>query len=140
MAKPDEAIKQLIRGLFEDKQVAKELDDSITKDSATVKTWMKEHKADSMLVDDISVTYKPQVRSSMDEAKVIEILKRQIEEAGDGETAERLAGCIKTREYVDDTELESVIYDELLSKDDLAPAVIEKVIYTLNLRRAKKKD
>ena len=72
--KIDERIKSLVRGLFEDKQCAKELDDQIKEQSTELKSWMSEHKVPDMMVDNVSVTYKPQVRTSMDEGKVLEII------------------------------------------------------------------
>ena len=67
MAQINEKIKSLVRGLFEDKKALKELDDSVTKDSAELKKWMGDKKVDEMDVDAIHVTYSPQVRSTMDE-------------------------------------------------------------------------
>ena len=139
MAQVAENIKRLVRGLFEDKQAYKELEDSISKDSAELKKWMGDKKRDTMNVDDIVVTYKPQVRSSMDEGKVLEIVR---ELANAAETEERrleILSCIKTREYVDETELENLIYNEMVLKEALEPAMITKTIFTLNLRRAAKK-
>lgn len=139
MAQVAENIKRLVRGLFEDKQAYKELEDSISKDSAELKKWMGDTKRDTMNVDDIVVTYKPQVRSSMDEGKVLEIVR---ELANAAETEERrleILSCIKTREYVDETELENLIYNETVLKEALEPAMITKTIFTLNLRRAAKK-
>lgn len=140
MAQASNKIKSLVRGLFEDKQAAKELEASIEKDSAELKKWMGEKKADEMEVDDIKVTYKPQVRSTMDEGKTLEIVKRLAEQAITEEQREKILGCIHTKEYIDETELESLIYNELVSKEALEPAMLTKTIFVLNLRKTKKKD
>lgn len=139
MAQIDEKTKSLVRGLFEDKQALKELDDSVTKDSAELKKWMGDKKLDHMDVDSIHVTCSPQVRSTMDEVKTIEIL-RQLAAKENDEVAEKILGCIKTKEYVDETELENLIYNEIVSKDALEPAVQSKTIFVLKMRESKAKE
>ena len=139
MAQINEQIKRLVRGLFEDKQALKELDDSVTKDSAELKKWMGNKKVDEMDVDAIHVTYSPQVRSTMDEGKTMEILRQLAAKAND-EVAEQILGCIKTKEYVDETELENLIYNEIVSKDALEPAMQSKTIFVLKMREIKAKN
>lgn len=140
MAQINEKIKSLVRGLFEDKQTYKELEESIQNDSAEIKKWMSDKKRGEMMVDDIKVTYQPQVRSSMDEGKTLEIIKQLAEQASTDEQREQILGCIHTKEYVDETELESLIYNELVSKESLEPAMLTKTVYVLNLRKIRKKD
>lgn len=140
MAQINEKIKSLVRGLFEDKQTYKELEESIQNDSAEIKKWMSDKKRGEMMVDDIKVTYQPQVRSSMDEGKTLEIIKQLAEQASTDEQREQILGCIHTKEYVDETELESLIYNELVSKESLEPAMLTKTVYVLNLRKSRKKD
>lgn len=135
-----ENIKCLVRGLFEDKQAAKELEDSIQKDSTELKKWMGEKKADEMMVDDIQVTYKPQVRSTMDEGKTLEILHALADAARTDAEREQILGCIHIKEYVDEIELENLIYNDVVSKESLEPAMLTKTIFVLNLRRSRKKD
>ena len=140
MAQINEKIKSLVRGLFEDKQTYKELEESIQNDSAEIKKWMSDKKRGEMMVDDIKVTYQPQVRSSMDQGKTLEIIKQLAEQASTDEQREQILGCIHTKEYVDETELESLIYNELVSKESLEPAMLTKTVYVLNLRKSRKKD
>lgn len=135
-----ENIKRLVRGLFEDKQAYKELEDSISKDTAELKKWMGDKKRDEMSVDDIVVTYKPQVRSTMDEGKVLEIVRQLADAAETEERRREILSCIKTKEYVDETELESLIYNETVAKEALEPAMLTKTIFVLNLRRSRKKS
>lgn len=135
-----ENIKRLVRGLFEDKQAYKELEDSISKDSAELKKWMGDKKRDTMSVDDIVVTYKPQVRSTIDEGKVLEIVRELANAAETEERRSEILSCIKTREYVDETELENLIYNEMVAKEALEPAMLTKTIYVLNLRSSRKKS
>ncbi len=139
MAQINEQIKRLVRGLFEDKQVLKELDDSVTKDSVELKKWMGDKKLDHMDVDSIHVTYSPQVRSTMDEGKTIEILRQLAAKAND-EVAEQILRCVKTKEYVDETELENLIYNEIVSKDALKPAMQSKTIFVLKMRETEAKE
>lgn len=140
MSNVGEEIKALVRGLFEDKQAYKELETSIDKDSGTLKTWMSSRKADEMTVDDIKVTYKPQVRSAMDEGKTIAIIKALAEQAETDELRTRLMSCVHTKEYVDETELESLIYDDVVPKEALEPAMLTKTIFVLKLAKSRKKD
>lgn len=140
MAQVNDAIKKLVRGLFEDKQALKELESSVDKNSSELKAWMNEKKRDQMQVDDISVTYRPQVRSTMDEQKTLEILKQLANQATTDEQYESIKACIKTKEYVDETALETLIYDGVISKEALEPAMLTKTIFVLNMRRSRKKD
>lgn len=140
MALVADNIKRLVRGLFEDKQAAKELDDSIQKDSAELKKWMSARQADEMTVDDIQVTYKPQIRSTMDEGKTLDILHALADQAKTDEIRHQILGCIHTKEYVDETELENLIYNDVVSKQDLEPAMLTKTVFVLNMRRSRKKD
>ena len=140
MALVTDNIKRLVRGLFEDKQAMKELDDSIQKDSAELKKWMTARQADEMTVDNIKVTYKPQIRSTVDEGKTLEILHALAEQAPDDELRQQILGCIHTKEYIDETELENLIYNDLVSKHDLEPAMLTKTVFVLNLRESRKKD
>lgn len=140
MAQVNEKIKMLVRGLFEDKQALKELESSVDKNSSELKAWMNEKKRDQMQVDDISVTYRPQVRSTMDEQKTVEILKQLANQATTDEQYESIKACIKTKEYVDETALETLIYDGVISKEALEPAMLTKTIFVLNMRRSRKKD
>ena len=135
-----ENIKRLVRGLFEDKQAYKELEDSISKDTAELKKWMGDKKRDEMSVDDIVVTYKPQVRSTMDEGKVLEIVRGLADAAETEERRREILSCIKTKEYIDETELENLIYNEAVSKEALEPAMLTKTIFVLNLRKSRKKS
>lgn len=140
MALVADNIKRLVRGLFEDKQAAKELDDSIQKDSAELKKWMSARQADEMTVDDIQVTYKPQIRSTMDEGKTLAIIHALAEQADTEEKRQQILGCVHTKEYIDETELENLIYNDVVSKEDLEPAMLTKTIFVLNLRRSRKKE
>ena len=134
MAPVAENIKRLVRGLFEDKQAMKELDNSINKDSAELKKWMTARQSDNLVVDNIKVTYKPQIRSTMDEGKTLEILHALAEDARTEERRQMILGCIHTKEYVDEAELENLIYNDIVSKQDLEPAMLTKTVFVLNMR------
>lgn len=140
MAQINEYIKKLVRGLFEDKQALKELDDSVTKDSAELKKWMLEKNADQFDVGSIHVTCSPQVRSTMDEGKVIGILRNLIDTAKTDEESDRISNCIRTKEYVDEDELERLIYDEIIDKSVLEPAMQSKTVFVLKMRENKPKE
>lgn len=140
MAQLNEKIKSLVRGLFEDKQVYKELDESISNDTKELKKWMSDKKANVMDVDNIHVTYSPQVRSSMNEDKTIEILKQRAEElinGGDISTAAQITNCIKTKQVVDELALEDLIYNDVIQKELLEPAMNTKIIYVLKMHEIK---
>ena len=140
MALVADNIKRLVRGLFEDKQAAKELEDSIQKDSSELKKWMTARQADEMTVDNIKVTYKPQIRSTMDEAKTLAILHALADDADTEERRHQILSCIHTREYIDEAELENLIYNDVVSKQDLEPAMLTKTVFVLNMRESRKKD
>lgn len=80
-----------------------------------------------------TITY--QNRVSMNEEKVIEILKENCKKKD-------LTSVIKTKEYVDYDALESLIYNGGISADKLEPANTTTVITTLKVvpRKEEKKD
>jgi hypothetical protein len=78
-----------------------------------------------------TITY--QNRVSMDDEKVIEILKANCK-------AKDLKSVIKTKEYVDYEALESLIYNGGIAAEKLEEAQTTKVITTLTVKPLKKKE
>lgn len=78
-----------------------------------------------------TITY--QNRVSMDDEKVIEIIKENI-------SAAKRNGVIKTKEYVDYDVLESLIYNGVIAAEKLEEAQTTKVITTLTVKPLKKKE
>lgn len=78
-----------------------------------------------------TITY--QNRVSMDDEKVIEIIKENI-------SAAKRNGVIKTKEYVDYDVLEGLIYNGVIAAEKLECAQTTKVIATLTVKPLKKKE
>jgi len=124
----ERTLDDLVKSYYQNKL---ELDsyDKICKDeNAKIKAKMKEANTDSYEVDGLSVKIVDQDRSSFNEEKLLSVAKSLN------------LDIIKTREYVDMEALESLIYNNALSKDDmrkLNDCKEEKKISTLRIVRKK---
>ena len=82
-------------------------------------------------IGDIKVTYTTCTKSSMNEDKLLQIVKRLSVEQPE------LLKCIETKEYINEGVLEELIYEGLITVDDIQPAYEEKQYKTLKLKKVK---
>ena len=111
MTKKDvnERLEQLIPSYIVNKDKEKEFKDLASAENTEIKAIMTEFKMASYETESGSVTLSERVNEDFVEEKLIEYLK----ERGISD------GIIKTREYVDFDALESAIYHEKISGDNL---------------------
>lgn len=89
-------------------------------------------------VGNIKLSYKDVVKSEMDEQKLIEILKNLIRQSeGNVEFMNAINGCMNLKITVDEDKVKDLIYEGLISADDLREAYKETTSKRLTLKRVK---
>lgn len=89
-------------------------------------------------VGNIKLSYKDVVKSEMDEEKLIEILKNLIRQSeGNIEFMNAINGCMNLKITVDEDKVKDLIYEGLISADDLREAYKETTSKRLTLKRVK---
>lgn len=126
-------LQQVINQYFEEDSKKKALEKELKNKNAFIKSTLAEMGEDLYETDKCKATISYQNRVSMDEEKVIEIIKENI-------SAARRKGVIKTKEYVDYEVLESLIYNGVIAAEKLEPAQSVNVITTLKVTALKKKE
>lgn len=84
-----------------------------------IKKYMAEHSYEDYEHKNISVSISYRDNTSIDDDKALEILKKQVD-------PKYLKGLIKTKEYIDEEVLENLIYDGILPRDILRPALVKQ--------------
>lgn len=126
-------LQKVINQYYEEDSKKKQLEKELKDKNAFIKSTLKELGEDLYETDKCKATLSYQNRVSMDEEKVIEIIKDNI-------SAARRNGVIKTKEYVDYDVLETLIYNGVIAAEKLEPAQTINTITTLKVTLLKKKD
>jgi hypothetical protein len=125
--------KQVIDNYYEDKLQYSELEKSIKSKNSFIKNKLAELELDDFLTDNCKAKVTYQNKNSMDEDKVIEILKQNL-----NEYTQSLV--IKTKEYVDYEVLEKLIYNGEINASKLEPAQTTKTTVTLKVTKLKREE
>ena len=96
-----------------------------------VKILLDEEGITKDTIGDIKVNYTTCTKSSMNEDKLLAIVKQLAQEQPD------LLSCIETKEVIDEGVLEELIYNGFITVDDIQPAYEETQYKTLKLKRVK---
>ena len=115
-----------------------ELNKSVKEDKNTLKEYMLAQDIESADAGGWTVTCSESKKTSMDEPKLLEIIQKLIKEAK-GVEKETLQNLIIMKPSINEQLLEDLIYDELIKKEVIEPAVIETVNYTLRFKKSKRK-
>ena len=107
---------------------AKEKEKQLTQQ---VKILLDEEGITKDTIGDIKVTYTTCTKSSMNEDKLLAIVKQLAQEQPE------LLKCIETKEVIDEGVLEELIYNGFITVDDIQPAYEETQYKTLKLKRVK---
>lgn len=115
---------------------AKESEKSVKKAVSDYGTQIKEglqnRNETEFIVGDIRAYITVTENSEVNELQAIEILRKEL-------TPEQFAKVVKTREYIDDDEMERLVYAHEVDAEILAPAVTPKAP-TVTLRLGKVKN
>ena len=107
---------------------AKEKEKQLTEQ---VKILLDEEGITKDTIGDIKVTYTTCTKSSMNEDKLLTIVKQLAQEQPE------LLKCIETKEVINEGVLEELIYNGFITVDDIQPAYVETQYKTLKLKRVK---
>lgn len=123
--------EKVIDKLAENKVIQKELETTIKNQSTFVKSTLNELELEEYSTDKYRAYIQISNKVSMDEDKLIEILKANCKEKD-------LKNVIKTKQYIDFDALESFIYNGGIAAEKLEPAQTIKVIQSLYTKPIKK--
>lgn len=96
-----------------------------------VKILLDEEGITKDTIGDIKVTYTTCTKSSMNEDKLLTIVKQLAQEQPE------LLKCIETKEVINEGVLEELIYNGYITVDDIQPAYEETQYKTLKLKKVK---
>ena len=127
-----ENFEKVIERYAEEKQQMKLLEESAKEKNVFIKNKIQELDTDLYQTDKYKVSIQHSNRISMDEEKLIGIIKENIPE-------DKRNGVIKTKEYVDFDILENLVYNSIIAAEKLEPAQIIKVTDSLFVKPVKTK-
>ena len=107
---------------------AKEKEKQLTEQ---VKVLLDEEGITKDTIGDIKVTYTTCTKSSMNEDKLLTIVKQLAQEQPE------LLKCIETKEVINEGVLEELIYNGYITVEDIQPAYEETQYKTLKLKKVK---
>ena len=96
-----------------------------------VKVLLDEEGITKDTIGDIKVTYTTCTKSSMNEDKLLAIVKQLAQEQPE------VLKCIETKEVINEGVLEELIYNGYITVDDIQAAYEEKQYKTLKLKKVK---
>ena len=85
----------------------------------------------------LRASYKETVSTKINENKLIDILINLCEQQTSPEIAQRLKSCIEYVPTVNETKVQDLIYEGILSTEDIEPAVVQSTTTRLTFSKAK---
>lgn len=120
-------LNELIKEVYELKEQSKLL----KKKETELKALLTESDIVATTYDNIDVSYKSYTRSSIDEDKLVSILK------GLAQVNPAITECLEVKEIVNEDRLQDMIYNGYLSPDDIADAYVETESKRLTVKRGR---
>lgn len=127
-----------LNDLVKEVHVLKEQAKILKKREAELKQLLEANALEEQVVDDIKVTYKEFSKSEVSEDKLIAIIS-DIEKASDPQDAKLIASALTTKIVVNEDQLQNLIYQGIISAEDLSAAYTEKVSKRLTVKQIGKK-
>lgn len=121
----------LLQELASVKEQLKRFKDKEAELNKQVKEELDSQGIEKGVYNGIKVTYTTCTKSSMNEDKLLQIVK------GLSVEQPELLKCIETKEYINESVLEELIYEGIITVDDIQPAYEEKQYKTLKLKKVK---
>lgn len=106
----------------------KEIENNLIK---STKTMLDEQGITKGEYDGIKVSYTTNTKSELDDDTLIQILLNMAQEKPE------IMDCLVPTYTIDEDKLEELMYDGIISTDDIAPAYREKTYKTLRVKRVK---
>lgn len=127
-----------LNDLVKEVHALKEQAKILKKREAELKQLLEANALEEQVVDDIKVTYKEFSKSEVSEDKLIAIIS-DIEKASDPQDAKLIASALTTKIVVNEDQLQHLIYQGIISAEDLSAAYTEKVSKRLTVKQIAKK-
>ena len=107
---------------------AKEQEKNVTEE---LKLILDQEGISKDTIDGIKVNYTTCTKSSINEDKLLTIVKQLAQEQPE------LLSCIETKEVINENTLEELMYQGFITPEDIQPAYEEKQYKTLKLKKVK---
>lgn len=128
----DEELASIVSSYHDAKEVEKKVKKDVSEFGGKIKEELQNRNITEFVAGDIRATITVTENSEVNELQAIEILRKAL-------TPDQFAKVVKTREYIDDDEMEKLVYAHEVDAEILAPAVTPKEpTVTLRLGKAKK--
>lgn len=128
----DEELASIVSSYHDAKEVEKKVKKDVSEFGGKIKEELQNRNITEFVAGDIRATITVTENSEVNELQAIEILRKAL-------TPDQFAKVVKTREYIDDDEMEKLVYSHEVDAEILAPAVTPKApTVTLRLGKVKK--
>lgn len=128
----DEELESAVLAYKDAKESEKAVKKAVSDYGTQIKEGLQNRNETEFIAGDIRAYITVTENSEVNELQAIEILRKEL-------TPEQFAKVVKTREYIDDDEMEKLVYTHEVDAEILAPAVTPKApTVTLRLGKVKK--
>ena len=128
----DEELESAVLAYKDAKESEKAVKKAVSDYGTQIKEGLQNRNETEFIAGDIRAYITVTENSEVNELQAIEILRKSL-------TPEQFAKVVKTREYIDDDEMEKLVYAHEVDAEILAPAVTPKApTVTLRLGKVKK--
>lgn len=128
----DEELASIVSSYHDAKEVEKKVKKDVSEFGGKIKEELQNRNITEFVAGDIRATITVTENSEVNELQAIEILRKAL-------TPDQFSKVVKTREYIDDDEMEKLVYAHEVDAEILAPAVTPKEpTVTLRLGKVKK--
>lgn len=128
----DEELESAVLAYKDAKESEKSVKKAVSDYGTQIKEGLQNRNETEFIVGDIRAYITVTENSEVNELQAIEILRKEL-------TPDQFAKVVKTREYIDDDEMEKLVYAHEVDAEILAPAVTPKAP-TVTLRLGKVKN
>ena len=128
----DEELESAVLAYRDAKESEKAVKKAVAEFGTQIKEGLQNRNETEFITGDIRAYITVTENSDVNELQAIEILRKEL-------TPEQFSKVVKTREYIDDDELEKLVYAHEVDAEILTPAVTPKApTVTLRLGKVKK--
>lgn len=128
----DEELESAVLAYRDAKESEKAVKKAVSDYGTQIKEGLQNRNETEFIAGDIRAYITVTENSEVNELQAIEILRKTL-------TPEQFAKVVKTREYIDDDEMEKLVYAHEVDAEILSPAVTPKApTITLRLGKVKK--
>lgn len=134
-----ENLKLLIPEYSQAKDDEKLIKGNLTKLGDQIKEILQANSLEEFEYGGLKISYKSSEKSSINEEKLIGVIKKLARKTKDSDKKLRIRDCIVKVEAIDERQLETLMYDGTVTPEDIAECYESKITWTLRLGKATKK-